>query len=105
MDEKDFEADSWSLAVDSSFLQQQKKEVMKKQDVIYGTPRALWSPRPFLTRPRLLASSPCHLPVGHPHLILGLHVPRGHQLVPVHLLLGAIGIFFIFYLIDKGLTM
>ncbi|KAM8814686.1 rho guanine nucleotide exchange factor 2 isoform 3-T3 [Rhynchonycteris naso] len=35
MDEKDFEADSWSLAVDSSFLQQHKKEVMKQQDVIY----------------------------------------------------------------------
>lgn len=48
MDEKDFEADSWSLAVDSSFLQQHKKEVMKKQDVIYGTPRARWSPCPFL---------------------------------------------------------
>uniref|UniRef100_A0A2K5JS06 Rho guanine nucleotide exchange factor 2 n=1 Tax=Colobus angolensis palliatus TaxID=336983 RepID=A0A2K5JS06_COLAP len=35
MDEKDFAADSWSLAVDSSFLQQHKKEVMKQQDVIY----------------------------------------------------------------------
>ncbi|XP_070622763.1 rho guanine nucleotide exchange factor 2 isoform X2 [Erythrolamprus reginae] len=35
MDEKDFEADSWSLAVDKSFLQQHKKEVMKRQDVIY----------------------------------------------------------------------
>ncbi|XP_058015825.1 rho guanine nucleotide exchange factor 2 isoform X2 [Ahaetulla prasina] len=35
MDEKDFEADSWSLAVDNSFLQQHKKEVMKRQDVIY----------------------------------------------------------------------
>lgn len=35
MDEKDFTADSWSLAVDSSFLQQHKKEVMKQQDVIY----------------------------------------------------------------------
>ncbi|XP_027726642.1 rho guanine nucleotide exchange factor 2 isoform X2 [Vombatus ursinus] len=34
-DEKDFAADSWSLAVDSSFLQQHKKEVMKRQDVIY----------------------------------------------------------------------
>ncbi|XP_064449783.1 rho guanine nucleotide exchange factor 2 isoform X12 [Mirounga angustirostris] len=34
-DERDFAADSWSLAVDSSFLQQQKKEVMKQQDVIY----------------------------------------------------------------------
>lgn len=39
MDEKDFAADSWSLAVDSSFLQQHKKEVMKQQDVIYGEPR------------------------------------------------------------------
>uniref|UniRef100_A0A8C0CJS3 Rho guanine nucleotide exchange factor 2 n=1 Tax=Balaenoptera musculus TaxID=9771 RepID=A0A8C0CJS3_BALMU len=35
MDEKDFAADSWSLAVDSNFLQQHKKEVMKQQDVIY----------------------------------------------------------------------
>ncbi|XP_051055304.1 rho guanine nucleotide exchange factor 2 isoform X3 [Phodopus roborovskii] len=35
MDEKDFAADSWSLAVDSSFLQQHRKEVMKQQDVIY----------------------------------------------------------------------
>ncbi|XP_053460571.1 rho guanine nucleotide exchange factor 2 isoform X4 [Nycticebus coucang] len=35
MDEKDFTADSWSLAVDGSFLQQHKKEVMKQQDVIY----------------------------------------------------------------------
>ncbi|XP_056672234.1 rho guanine nucleotide exchange factor 2 isoform X4 [Monodelphis domestica] len=34
-DEKDFAADSWSLAVDSNFLQQHKKEVMKRQDVIY----------------------------------------------------------------------
>ncbi|XP_077183009.1 rho guanine nucleotide exchange factor 2 isoform X2 [Paroedura picta] len=35
MGEKDFEADSWSLAVDNNFLQQHKKEVMKRQDVIY----------------------------------------------------------------------
>lgn len=35
-DEKDFEADSWSLAVDNSFLQQHKMDVMKRQDVIYG---------------------------------------------------------------------
>uniref|UniRef100_A0A8D0C4E5 Rho guanine nucleotide exchange factor 2 n=1 Tax=Salvator merianae TaxID=96440 RepID=A0A8D0C4E5_SALMN len=33
--EKDFESDSWSLAVDNNFLQQHKKEVMKRQDVIY----------------------------------------------------------------------
>lgn len=44
MDEKDFAADSWSLAVDSSFLQQHKKEVMKQQDVIYGEPgRPPWT--------------------------------------------------------------
>ncbi|KAK2540158.1 hypothetical protein Q9966_004725, partial [Columba livia] len=34
-DGKDFEADSWSLAVDNSFLQQHKMDVMKRQDVIY----------------------------------------------------------------------
>ncbi|XP_069796435.1 rho guanine nucleotide exchange factor 2-like isoform X2 [Narcine bancroftii] len=34
-DEKDFEADSWSLAVDTSFLQMHRKDVMKRQDVIY----------------------------------------------------------------------
>ncbi|XP_069508906.1 rho guanine nucleotide exchange factor 2 isoform X3 [Ambystoma mexicanum] len=34
-DEKNFEADSWSLAVDNNFLQQHKKDVMKRQDVIY----------------------------------------------------------------------
>lgn len=34
--ERDFAADSWSLAVDSSFLQQHRKDVMKRQDVIYG---------------------------------------------------------------------
>lgn len=64
MDEKDFAADSWSLAVDSSFLQQHKKEVMKQQDVIYGEPRppaappsAGPRPRPLLrrTRPQRLA--------------------------------------------------
>ncbi|KAM5127495.1 rho guanine nucleotide exchange factor 2, partial [Mantella aurantiaca] len=34
-DEKEFEADSWSLAVDNCYLQQHKKDVMKRQDVIY----------------------------------------------------------------------
>ncbi|XP_025929589.1 rho guanine nucleotide exchange factor 2 [Apteryx rowi] len=34
-DEKDFEADSWSLAVDNNYLQQHKMDVMKRQDVIY----------------------------------------------------------------------
>ncbi|XP_051999866.1 rho guanine nucleotide exchange factor 2-like [Xyrauchen texanus] len=34
-DGKDFEADSWSMAVDSSYLQSQRKDVIKRQDVIY----------------------------------------------------------------------
>ncbi|KAF1400215.1 Rho guanine nucleotide exchange factor 2, partial [Spheniscus humboldti] len=34
-DGRDFEADSWSLAVDNSYLQQHKMDVMKRQDVIY----------------------------------------------------------------------
>ncbi|XP_072561648.1 rho guanine nucleotide exchange factor 2-like isoform X1 [Paramormyrops kingsleyae] len=32
---RDFEADSWSRAVDSSYLQTQRKDVIKRQDVIY----------------------------------------------------------------------
>ncbi|XP_077116333.1 rho guanine nucleotide exchange factor 2 isoform X1 [Ranitomeya variabilis] len=35
MDEKEFEADSWSTAVDCNYLQKHKKDVMKRQDVIY----------------------------------------------------------------------
>ncbi|XP_059808918.1 A-kinase anchor protein 13-like isoform X4 [Hypanus sabinus] len=34
-DAKELEADSWSLVVDSTFVRQQKKEVIKRQDVIY----------------------------------------------------------------------
>lgn len=33
---KDFKADSWSTAVDSSYLQTHRKDVIKRQDVIYG---------------------------------------------------------------------
>uniref|UniRef100_A0A6Q2YAL8 Rho guanine nucleotide exchange factor (GEF) 1a n=1 Tax=Esox lucius TaxID=8010 RepID=A0A6Q2YAL8_ESOLU len=32
---RDFEADSWSMAVDSSYLQTHRKDVIKRQDVIY----------------------------------------------------------------------
>ncbi|KAG9345360.1 hypothetical protein JZ751_009907 [Albula glossodonta] len=32
---RDFEVDSWSLAVDSSYLQTHRKDVIKRQDVIY----------------------------------------------------------------------
>lgn len=103
MDEKDFEADSWSLAVDSSFLQQHKKEVMKKQDVIYGMPRALWSPCPFLFNLPLLTwvFPPATYLLGHPYPILGFHIPSGYQLFPVHLLLSAVGFCFFFYFIFK----
>ncbi|XP_072524942.1 rho guanine nucleotide exchange factor 2 isoform X2 [Salminus brasiliensis] len=34
-DGRDFEADSWSLAVDASYLQTHRKDVIKRQDVIY----------------------------------------------------------------------
>ncbi|KAJ8386458.1 hypothetical protein AAFF_G00169280 [Aldrovandia affinis] len=34
-DGQDFEADSWSMAVDSSYLQTHRKDVIKRQDVIY----------------------------------------------------------------------
>lgn len=60
-DERDFTADSWSLAVDSGFLQQQKKEVMKQQDVIYGEPgppRLLFLSRAFCPGPSSGQRSP-----------------------------------------------
>lgn len=33
---KDYKADSWSMAVDSGYLQTHRKDVIKRQDVIYG---------------------------------------------------------------------
>ena len=35
-DSKQLEAESWSRIVDSKFLKQQKKDVVKRQEVIYG---------------------------------------------------------------------
>lgn len=35
-DIKEFEADSWSLTVDKTCLRQLKKDIVKRQDVIYG---------------------------------------------------------------------
>lgn len=35
-DVKELEADSWSLTVDKKYLKQLKKDVIKRQDVIYG---------------------------------------------------------------------
>uniref|UniRef100_A0AAY4B134 Uncharacterized protein n=1 Tax=Denticeps clupeoides TaxID=299321 RepID=A0AAY4B134_9TELE len=32
---RDFEADSWSMAVDSTYLQTHRKDIIKRQDVIY----------------------------------------------------------------------
>lgn len=34
---KELEADSWSLCVEQQYLQQLDKELVKRQDVIYGT--------------------------------------------------------------------
>lgn len=81
MDEKDFAADSWSLAVDSSFLQQHKKEVMKQQDVIYGEPRPPAAPPSAGPRPRPLRRA---LPAAarasptRPPQPLGLQDPAWH---------------------------
>lgn len=36
LDTHEFEAESWSLAVESAYAKKQKKEVVKRQDVLYG---------------------------------------------------------------------
>lgn len=36
IESKQLEAESWSRIVDSKFLKQQKKDVVKRQEVIYG---------------------------------------------------------------------
>lgn len=35
-DAREFEAESWSVAVEQSYARKQRKEVIKRQDVIYG---------------------------------------------------------------------
>lgn len=40
---KEMEADSWSLGVEQQYLQQLDRELVKRQDVIYGT----WDWRTF----------------------------------------------------------
>ena len=35
-DAQEFEAESWSLVVDPSFCSQQEKDVIQRQDVIFG---------------------------------------------------------------------
>lgn len=35
-DAHEFEAESWSLAVEQPYAKRQKKDVIKRQDVIYG---------------------------------------------------------------------
>lgn len=35
-DAQDLEAESWSLAVDQQFVKKHSKEMVKRQDVIYG---------------------------------------------------------------------
>ena len=45
-DAQGFEAESWSLVVDPSFCSRQEKDVIKRQDVIFGKhfKRSLWAP-------------------------------------------------------------
>lgn len=38
LDGPDFKADSWSMAVDGTYLQSHSKTVIKRQDIIYGSP-------------------------------------------------------------------
>lgn len=35
-DARNFEAESWSLSVDAAYAKKQKKEVVKRQDILYG---------------------------------------------------------------------
>lgn len=35
-DAHEFEAESWSLSVDPAYVKKQKREVVKRQDVLYG---------------------------------------------------------------------
>ena len=35
-DAHEFEAESWSVAVEQSYAKRQKKDIIKRQDVIYG---------------------------------------------------------------------
>lgn len=51
-DTHEFEAESWSLAVDLAYAKKQKKEVVKRQDVLYGR-----RPVPHAPGPPSIASS------------------------------------------------
>lgn len=44
-DAQEFEAESWSLVVDPSFCSRQEKDVIQRQDVIFGKhcKRGLWA--------------------------------------------------------------
>lgn len=46
---QDFEVESWSLAVDQHFLKKHSKEVIKRQDVIYGVCVCFVHTVPYLT--------------------------------------------------------
>lgn len=48
---RDFQADSWSAAVDSGYLQAHRKDVIKRQDVIYGEQRPDWAGPPSMAPP------------------------------------------------------
>lgn len=48
-DAKDLEADSWSITADKKYLKQLKKDIIKKQDVIYG--RVTFGKLMFMVKP------------------------------------------------------
>lgn len=62
LDSKQLEAESWSQVVDSKFLQQQYKDVVKRQDVIYGETSSLFTHcKQLLDRNTALVSSKAKL--------------------------------------------
>lgn len=40
-DAHEFEAESWSVAVEQSYVKRQRRDVIKRQDVIYG--KSIWN--------------------------------------------------------------
>ncbi|XP_029772382.1 rho guanine nucleotide exchange factor 18 [Suricata suricatta] len=66
-DARDFEAESWSLSVDAAFAKKQRREVAKRQDVLYGEKSRTVTPT-F----RFLLSRLCF-----DGLHLGVWAPRG----------------------------
>lgn len=61
---KELEADSWSLGVEHQYLQQLDKELVKRQDVIYGSFQYICSFRtskPNVKLGRMIKAAKCGL--------------------------------------------